>query len=326
MAYEKEMLDVAESEANRISTIGQPQTVGHTITRGWKGVDEKRKATVEEYLRTVKQVENPMVDSGKAQFTGMYDVVSAGWDAQYQGYVQVLKLRSPWEADVQTVSDNVYETTTEKQLFDQEAPPSLGTFAAGVLKTISAAVDALKKWRVELRTVTSKEVIYSFTFTGATGGLPEYHWVCKNQKTLDVSVVGETPAGYIKDISGAPKKNPDGTWDWYIVIRPDSSSLQVGLESFANRTRYIYRKTKMLTKNGDIYVREDDGKHEVWWQRAEVTESWGYKCFVNVTDAWVYSGFTPPSYAGYGRWIGHYKKETTTEWAWDSLADIVSPS
>lgn len=89
MAYEKEILDLAEMSANRLSFTQNAKTGEREVTRGWKCVADERKATVLAYLDSIVTVTNPVVD--KKELPGLWRVVASGWNGQAQQYFQTLR-------------------------------------------------------------------------------------------------------------------------------------------------------------------------------------------------------------------------------------------
>lgn len=221
--------DYAEKDAEMLMSTGNSQTGEHTFTRGWKqGTAVDRKASIEAELRAILVVANPKTDRGKSEHLGTYDVVASGWDGKYLGYIQTLKKRMPYTLPEVVISDDVFSTTTEQQSRNQESPATsttwIGAFVAGVSKMVSAAADAMKKWTVEIRKTTSKYSLIHYSFA-SVNGYSETHYICRNERPNSDGSPAFTglPAvtlATIRDMAGTPSRNPDGTWNWYVVIKP----------------------------------------------------------------------------------------------------------
>ena len=142
----------------------------------------------------------------------------------------VLYISEPYNTSAVTLAENVFEKTEQTEYFNQDTVPVAGGWTSGVIRTISAAIDRLKKWRVSLRTTTSKYSLLSYSFTQELNGVAERHYICWNQATTvpDFSVLPALTAGFILDFASSPSRNEDGTWNWYAIIRPTVWGFGVG--------------------------------------------------------------------------------------------------
>lgn len=264
--------DYAEKDANLLGSVGNSQTGEHTFTRGWKGESTTRRAEIEAELRAILTVTDPKCERGKITFTGLYDVVSSGWDIQYGGYTQILKKRMPYSNALITTADTMYESNTTQEFVNQEPPATsttwIGAFVAGVSKQISAAADAMKKWRYSASATTSKFVVIHVAIKTRFAGGTEHHVICKNQRGASPSYNVTATDGYalpalaegdnmMYDFGGVPRMNPDGTWDWYIVYKEDNLAISAGESRIMLRVRFQMRKS----------FRDDDRYTGVWWQK-----------------------------------------------------------
>ncbi len=306
MAYPaEEIIDIAESKANRLSLMQNPITGERTLTRGWKAPADIRKASVVKYLNSVTAVTNPLCDNGQAQgnVTDSWDVLSSGWDDNYKGYVQVLRLASPWNDGVAgngtKVAEDLYEKTEQKDYFDQASVPTVTPYAVGILKTLSVAIDKFKRWRVSLSTRTSKEV--SLTFTITKFGATEVHTVMRNQTPVDAKPTLPSPsAGRMIDYASSPSCNPDGTWNWHAVDRPTDAILDPGATITKRQWGYKYMNAVWgATAVGDIPGGGDDQFYK--WRMTVYVDT-VYTVHSTATAAWA-AGQGVPDYMGHGRWL-----------------------
>lgn len=214
-----------------------------------------------------------------------------------------------------TVSDTVFETVTEQQLFGQSDVPSV-TVTSGVMKMISAAIDKFKKWRVELRTTTSKYSQITFTVSPRLG-YTETHIITRNQMPAEGGgPVLPTPAvGYINDYVGSPSRNPNGTWNWYLVIRPDDSLLPDNGTGTINKYSYQLRK-QPWSPSGDLMINE---KSDIYWFKSLTVHQFVYKVYASAAAAWSaklngYPISDKPVHIGYGRWMVVFAYEFQNSW------------
>jgi hypothetical protein len=213
-----------------------------------------------------------------------------------------------------------------------------------VLKAVSAAADAMKKWTVEIRTVTSKEVSYSYSYTPITGGKPIYFYVERNRR-VDAPTFAAVPTDLvgIHELSvGGVQKNPDGTWNWTYTYKERDILLGAGETKTINRGGQIkYRqrvKDSELVQDPDqkfIYVAGDlktaDGlpikyvvKENLWYEKAWSYSGSVYECFSSAALGWAaeYDGYpitSPPQKIADGLWLVRWDYDTpAVVWSWDA--------
>lgn len=326
MAYPtEELLEIAENKWTRVSSTDASITGDRLLVRSLKLTNDKRKASVGTLLASITSVTGPKADNGQLQSAtagDIYDVVSCGWDPRSESYVQVLKARAPYELDEITVADTVYETTTEKRYLNQEAPAAsttwIGGLVAGVSRQISAAADAMKKWTWSVQKTTSKPYAIDF-IVPIQNGYTEHHYIRRNQPTL--ALLGAPAFGFINDYAGSPSQNPDGTWNWYCIVRPAELAVSAfGEEHVLRRSSFRYKSVKSVT-DGQFWIGGSGGRLNVageWgYQRQQITEITGHKCFATAAEAWAYSGL-PPSRIGHGIWMASISYQTEDVWQWEA--------
>lgn len=288
--------EIAEKLAQKISLTQNPITGDRTFVRWWKPQAMKLSSDVEAALLAIKSVTNPQYENGTKSEPGTWDVSSAGWDYKLQGYVQALTIAAPLDSGIITTSEDIYETATEQQLFNQASAPTLGTLTIGVLKRISAAIDrTLKKWTVQWNVVTSKEVSISFSVTKF--GSTENHIIMRNQRTLSLP----TPtSGRMIDYASLPSKNPDDTWNWHSVDRPSDAILDPGATITKRQWGYKY----MNAVWGAVAVGNiPGGGDELFYKwRMTVYVDTVYTVHSTAAAAWA-AGQGAPDYMGHGRWL-----------------------
>ena len=333
--------DYAEKDAEMLTSTGSSQTAEHVFTRGWKpgsGADARR-AIIEAELRAILFVVNPKTDRGKSEHLGTYDVVASGWDGKYLGYIQTLKKRTPYTLPAVVVAEDVYSTTTEQVMRNQEseavAKTWLGALVAGVTRKISAAADAMKKWTVEAVTVTSKEVSYSYSYTPIIGGKPIYFYVERNRRVDEptFAAVPEALSGIHELSVGGVQKNPDGTWNWsytykerdILLAAGESKTITTGGgKKYRKQIRYdaglVIDPNQKLDVNGNPISGVMVYTYPEWWYSAFEYKGVKYQCYASAALAWAATsnGFPisrPPSKIADGLWLAHWEYDyTSTIW------------
>lgn len=313
--------EIAEKLAQKISLTQNPITGDRTFVRFWKPMSMTLSSDVEAALFAITSVTKPQYENGMKSEAGEWQVSSCGWEPKLGGYIQVLTIASPLDGGVVTTSEDIYEASTEQQLFNQAAAPTLGAFTVGVIKRISAAIDrTLKKWTVQISTVTSKQVISVYTFKARVNGGSETHCIVRNQQgnspdfaAADVLAAGlpVLASGYVYDLVGSPKRNPDGTWDWYIVHREDDLAITSGTKSIY-RYRDVWR-----TVTTDEYYNGGYPLGERRWQKALVTERTDYTVYSTAAAAWAANGGFPRK-IGEGLWLVSGTSTYQHIWTWDT--------
>lgn len=354
MAYPTEAdAEIAGMNWNRLSLTQNPITGERTLTLYAEGRDETRKGEVATRLNEIKTLTDSKYDSNKATAEGIWDVKASGWDVQLKKWVRVLQSRAAYQmppnpdgggvTEGTTVSEDVFSKTTEIQYFNQEAPPTPTLYelyaSGGILRVLSAAVDAMKKWRVELRTVKSKEVKYQYSYTAIAGGKPIYFYVGRNVVIKPTFTLEH--AGYELSV-GSCTLNPDGTWNYNYTEKEQDILLGVGETKTINRggqvkyrqrvkdselvqdpnQKFIYDHGSLVTADGlpiKYIVKEN-----LWYEKAWSYSGSVYKCFASAALAWAatYDGYpitSPPQKIADGLWLARWDYESPgVIWSWDS--------
>ena len=302
MAFTAEQIaaEIAEAKAQKISLTQNPITGDRTFVRWWKPAAGALSSEVEALLLTKLTVVDPQYENGTKNEPGTWQAIDAGWNPKLMGYVQTLTIAAPLDGGLQTVSEDLFETNQEQQLFNQTAVPSLGTLAVGVLKRMSVAIDrTLKKWTVQLSVSTSKEVSISYTITkfGAT----EVHTIMRNQRPVnDLPVLPSPSSGRMIDYASSPSKNSDGTWNWHAVDRPTDAILDPGATITKRQWGYKYMNAVWgAIAVGDI---PGGGDEQFYKWRMTVYVDTVYTVHSTAAAAWA-AGQGTPDYMGHGRWL-----------------------
>lgn len=332
MAYPTEAdAEIAGMNWNRHSLTQNPITGERTLTLYAEGRDETRKGEVATRLNEIKTLTDAKYDSNKATAEGIWDVQSAGWDPQLRKWVRIVKSRAAYQmppnpedgvTEGTTVAEDVFSKTLEIQYFNQESPPTPTLYelyaSGGILRVLSAAVDAMKKWRVELRTVKSKYSQITFTVSPRIG-YTETHIITRNQLPAESGgpVLPAPTEGYINDYAGSPSRNPDGTWNWYLVIRPDDSLLPDNGEGIIRKYSLQYRK-QPWSPNGTLMITD---KSDIYWFSSLTVHEFVYKMYSSASAAWAatrngYKISDKPVHIGYGRWMVMFAYEFQNAWNW----------
>jgi hypothetical protein len=352
MAYPaEEDLDIAETKWNRVGLTQNPKTGDRILTRTCDPKPDARKASVVRRLNEITTVTDPRCDNNMDQGadTDVWDVVSCGWDGKTQKYIQVLRLPAPWDDGVAgygtTAAEDLYGKTEEKTYFDQATIPTITRYAVGVLRTVQAQINALKRWTVSVVTKTSTYSLVVFPIRERVGGGTQWHYVCRNQRgsapdysVLDADATHAAPeaAGMIRDFAGAPTRNEDGTWNWHIVYRQDDSSIYtLGAEGEKSITKYsiAYRAAVRSTSEASQYY------NQIWHMGLQIAHVVYYRVYATSAEAWAATrdvpGFdndgqaitvtghpisAPPQRIGEGLWQVYFEYQYNVAWWWDVRA------
>jgi hypothetical protein len=218
------------------------------------------------------------------------------------------------------VYEDIYQTTTEKQYWNQTSVPTL-TFATGILKMISAAMDKFRRWRVEVRVTTSKYSLISFPLTTRLGVVAETHYIARFERPA----VGGGPAflgrpaltaGFVHDFVGNPSRNADGTWNWYLIVKTNDLAISIG------QTRTVYRDD-YITRRGETSALHNGGYPypQVRWMYAIVHKPIIYKAYATADEAWADNPSMMPQQIAPGVWLATFVGEPIPFWQWDTYAE-----
>ena len=284
---------------------------GHGVFTGYADNDTTESEQIVQLLHVPSAIVQALANNAAYKQTGAS--LSSNYNQAENTWT--LTVRQPqltaFESDEQLIYEDVFETRREKQYFNQLSVPSLGTFTTGILKLLSSTLDKFKRWRVELRTITSKYSLIEFQVIThpASTGIPaviEYHKICRNQRG-SVPTFPAIAAGYLADFTGSPSRNPDGTWNWYVIHKLDEQLL-------ADAGEGVYYNVNRIWQSRYDKVNEH-------WQRECADQISAVRCKMctSAAQAWAYtySGVpisAMPRYMGPSRWLAQVHYSFTTVW------------
>jgi hypothetical protein len=306
-------------EGDGAYTVQAILSQSHGIFYGYADSATSESESVIQLLHIPSKIAQALADNGTYKTFG--STLSPSYNQTTNTWTLTVRkpdlIESDSGGDGSLVYEDVYQTTIEKQFWNQTVVPALGTFVTGVLKVISATMDKFRRWRVELRTTTSKYSLIEFEVIthpatlahGLDPAIPaviEYHKICRHQRGT-IPTFPVIPAGYIADFAGSPSRDPDGTWNWYVIHRIDEQIL-------ADAGEGVYYNVRRIWRNHYDRVNEH-------WQSesADQIESVRCKMCVSAAQAWAYSyAGVPisamPRYMGPSRWLAQVRYQFTTIW------------
>ena len=205
--------------------------------------------------------------------------------------------------DAVTVADNANYSETLAVQKNQVTPPEVED-SLGVIQRLQLNFNKFCLWGTQLVTRTSKA--WSVTYSIATqNNRTETHTIKGNQRTIPTPTLA---SGTVQTYSSPPSRNPDGTYNWHLVVSTDDDWLGTGGTAFYDNWNRIYR---------EVYDTETE-KYK--WLYADVRKTFDVKQFTTAAAAyeWAneggYNSGRPVSKVGFHRFLSEQVNEFQYNW------------
>ena len=210
------------------------------------------------------------------------------------------------DKDPVTVADNADYSETLAIQENQTTTPTVED-SLGVIQRLQLNFNKFCLWGTQLVTRTSKawSVTYSIT---TEENRTETHTLAGNQRSLTTPTL---PSGMVQTYSSPPSRNPDGTYNWHLVVSTDDNWL--GTNGTANYDDWhrIYRE--VYNTETELYE----------WLYSNVVKTVYVKQFTTAAAAYAWAddgdGFSghPVNKVGFHRFLGF--KTTEFQYHWREL-------
>ena len=105
MAYETESAALSLAKSTRSTASGNQKVDERSFTIVWSNVDpQNSRPSCEAYLRSLISFTDPVIDSGRGTYTGLWRNAGSGWDGRAEQYW--MELRLGWSSTVLNTTEN----------------------------------------------------------------------------------------------------------------------------------------------------------------------------------------------------------------------------